>query len=70
MIVILTNGTRIKIPKETAQAIMQALLKTPRASHDWQCILDTEKNETSGFNLMYVAAICSEEDILTEQPPL
>ena len=64
MIVILTNGTRIKIPKQTAQAIMQGLLKTPRANQDWQCILDTDKNQTSGFNLMYVAAICSEEDIV------
>lgn len=66
MIVILNNGTRIKISAETAQAILQELLKSNQAAEKWHCVMDTEKNQVSGFNLRQAAAICSEEEILRE----
>lgn len=66
MIVILNNGTRIKISVETAQAILQELLKSNQAAEKWHCVMDTEKNQVSGFNLRQAAAICSEEAIVTE----
>lgn len=64
MIVILNNGTRIKIPKETGQQIVQGLLKSTEAVPRWHCIMNTETNEVSAFNATYIAAICAEEDIL------
>lgn len=64
MIVILTNGTRIKIPKAIGQQIMQALLKNPKMAVEWHCFVDPEKNELTGFHFGHVAAVCSEEDIL------
>lgn len=64
MIVILHNGTRIKIPQQMAQEIVQALLKDGSVARSWHCITNVGKNEVSGFNMAYVAAICSEEDIL------
>jgi hypothetical protein len=66
MIVILNNGTRIKISAETAQAIVQELLKSKEAADKWHCVMDTQKNQVSGFNLREAAAICSEEEILRE----
>lgn len=66
MIVILNNGTRIRIEKETAKAIIQALLKSKEVPEKWHCIVDTVNNEASAFNAMQIAAICAEEDILQE----
>jgi hypothetical protein len=64
MIVILTNGARIKIPKEIGQQIMQVLLKDRKLALEWHCFVDPAKNELTGFNFAHVAAVCSEEDIL------
>lgn len=65
MIVILNNGTRIKINKETAQAIFRQLMSED--VRQWQCqFAPGEENATSGFNLRQVSAICAEEDILVD----
>lgn len=66
MIVILNNGTKIKVKKEFAQSVMQGIIKTPGGPKQWQCFLDTDNNAISGFNLQEVAAICDEEDIVTD----
>jgi hypothetical protein len=63
MIVILNNGTRIKISNELAQAIVLELVK-PNPGARWHCVTYTDRNEVAAFNTAYVAAICKEEDIL------
>ncbi len=63
MIVILNNGTRIRVPKEAVQNIMQKLAS--EEATQWQCQIDASNMEiTSIFNLKDVSAICKEEDIL------
>lgn len=63
MVVILNNGTRIKIDTEGAQAIAQNLLS--EKAMQWQCQLNTgDKNIIHLFNLKEVSAICREEDVL------
>lgn len=65
MIVILNNGTRIKIPNETAQSIFQGLLKSQADAQKWHCVMNIGTNQFSGFNLLQVSAICPEEDVIT-----
>lgn len=68
MIVILNNGTRIRIPKEMAQALVQGLLKSRESAEKWFCVIDTQNNATSAFNPVHIAAICAEEGIIAEPP--
>lgn len=63
MIVILNNGTRIKIRKEMAQAIGQNILKDGGANK-FQVELDPDRMVMRIFNLFDISAICEEEDIL------
>lgn len=63
MIVILNNGTRIAIPKDAVQSIMQKLAKGEATQ--WQVQIDLTNSEiTSILNLKDVSAIVKEEDIL------
>lgn len=63
MIVILNNGTRISLPREAVQDIMQKLAKGEATQ--WQCQIDTSNSEiTSIINLKQVAAICRPDDIV------
>lgn len=64
MIVILNNGTRIKISHETAQGILKRILSGE--AKQWQIMLDAQNknNPINGFNLSQVSAICDEEDLL------
>jgi len=63
MIVILNNGTRIKISNEQAQAILRQLVSDD--ARQWQCQF-AGLTIISGFNLKQVSAICAEEDIISE----
>ena len=63
MIVILNNGSRINIPKDAVQSILQTLLSGE--VKQWQCQIDASNKEiTSILNLKEVSAICHEEDIV------
>lgn len=66
MIVILNNGTQIKISKENAQEIFKVLLKSRDGAERWHCTMDTVANQMRGFNMLQVAAICSEDDLTAE----
>lgn len=63
MIVILNNGTRIKVDQETVQAIFGNILGSEGAKQ-WQTISNGKGLYLMGFNLKDVSAICKEEDIL------
>jgi hypothetical protein len=65
MIVILNNGTRIKIADAMAQAVCKNLLNAEGGARQWQWQLDGSNNGVAGFNLHQVSAICEEEDVLT-----
>jgi hypothetical protein len=64
MIVILNNGTQIRIPNEMVQAICKAMLTSESGARQWQWQLDTNNIGTAAFNLNQVSAICREEDIV------
>ncbi len=68
MIVILNNGTRIKIPKESVQTIFKALLESRDNAQRWHCFISSidGSDQLRGFNMQQVAAICQEEDIITD----
>lgn len=66
MIVILNNGTRIRVVNEMAQAICKNILKAEGGPRQWQWQLDANQNGVAGFNLNQVSAICPEEDIVSE----
>lgn len=65
MIVILNNGSRIKIEKNVAQNIIQNMIKGD--VKNWQLQVDGQNSmaPVSALNLNQVAAICAEEDIQT-----
>ncbi len=64
MIVILNNGTRIKISKESAHEIFKVLLKSRDGAERWHCMADTVSDQLTAFNMLSVSAICAEEDIV------
>lgn len=66
MIVILNNGTRIKISHETAQGILKRLLSGE--AKQWQIMLDSQNKNSpiNGYNLSQISAICSDEDIVDD----
>jgi hypothetical protein len=65
MIVILNNGTRIKIEKEMVQDIFKNLAKFPNSRESWHCQIGID-GKLIGFNLLQVSAICQEDDVLPE----
>lgn len=69
MIVILNNGTRIKIEKDFARDIFKTLTEKPATTRGWHITLTPLVDRLLGFNLEQVAAICEEQD-LSREPPL
>lgn len=67
MVVILNNGTRIKVSTENAQDIIKVVSKSRDGAERWHCTMDTVANQIRGFNMLQVTAICAEEDLLAEQ---
>lgn len=63
MIVILNNGTRIKVNQETVQVILGNILSSEGAKQ-WQSTSNGKGIYLAAFNLKEIAAICPENDIL------
>lgn len=66
MIIILNNGTRVKVNKDTVQAIFKNILGGEAKL--WQIQFDGSNSNAvlSGFNLSQVSGVCAEEDVLGE----
>jgi predicted methyltransferase len=62
MIIILNNGTKIRVYDDFVQQVIKKILAGD--AKNWQIQLDTQNTGLSGFNLSQVAAICKEEDIV------
>lgn len=63
MIVILNNGTRIKIHENIAISIAKSLMAGE--AKQWQCHIEAADQKLINIiNLKEVATICKEEDIL------
>lgn len=64
MIVILINGQRLNISKQMAEIIKEKILR-PEGAKQWQ-LFSNEQNEILAlYNLMEIAAIVPETDIVT-----
>lgn len=63
MIVILNNGTRIKISNEMVQAIGKNIL-SEKGANKWQVELSSSTNTMRIFNLQDISVICEENDIV------
>jgi hypothetical protein len=66
MMVILNNGTRIAISKETAQDIAKDLVKSNALQERWFCIVDSGSGAITAFNMKHVSAICDEDDVMPQ----
>jgi hypothetical protein len=63
MILILSNGTRIKVHPNVAKSIAKSLMEGD--AKQWQCHFDgADQTILDIINLKEVAAICREEDIV------